>query len=184
MAALRRKSDDEWIDAVNFLEPWWGKPPTNQPPVEEDHKRLKYAFWILKLLFYGRISSRDQNLKIDYANWQAIFLCAYISNFNTIRPKMAGICTFEFWKLPFLGSHDATWHDQKLEIDYSNLQTIFLCTFISDFKTIRPKLAEICVFEFWKLTFFGSCDVAWPKFRNWLREFTSHIFMQLYFKFQ
>ena len=44
MAALRRKSDDEWIDAVNFLEPWWGKPPTNQPPVEEDHKRLKYAF--------------------------------------------------------------------------------------------------------------------------------------------
>ena len=44
MAALRRKSDEEWIDAVNFLEPWWGKPPTNQPPVEEDHKRLKYAF--------------------------------------------------------------------------------------------------------------------------------------------
>ena len=122
-------------------------------------------FWILKIdVFLGLVTSRDQNLEIDYGNLQAIFLCSYISNFSKIRPKMAEGRDMHFWILKFV-VFGVLWRHmtKKLEIDNANLQFIFLCTYISNFNTFRPKMAEICIFEFWKLSFLGSGDVTRPK---------------------
>ena len=182
MAALRRKSDDEWIDAVNFLEPWWRKPPTNQPPVEEDHKRLKYAFWILKLLFYGRISSRDQNLKNRLCQLTSHLFMRLYFKFQYNPTKNGWDMHFWILKITIFGItwRYMTWPKIRNWL-FKPTNNIFMYLHFR-FQNNPTKIG--CIFEFWKFTFFESCDVTWPKFRNWLCEFTSHIFMQLYFKFQ
>ena len=68
-----------------------------QISIKSDQNWPRYAFLNFEnCRFWGFVTSRDRKLEIDNANLQFIFLCTYISNFNTFRPKMAEICIFEF----------------------------------------------------------------------------------------
>ena len=103
MAALRRKSDDEWIDAVNFLEPQWGEPPINQPPPVEDHKRLRYAFLILKIVVFTVVfrhvtKTKKQIMPTDKPSFYApIFQISIQSDQKWLGYALLNFENYHFW---------------------------------------------------------------------------------------